>query len=139
MGIRGQLLQAFTAPLFPEESVSPFLGVHGSSGTATIRFEAGGSKVCFDAKIIGFDPTTAHVHYGEVGTNGGVVYDFSSTKVAPGRFFGCLTTVELGVDRDQVCEVLADGYLFYFNFHEVGDATLPGFFNTIRGQFPTIY
>lgn len=138
MGIRGQLLQAFTAPLFPEESVSPFLGVHGSSGTATIRFEAGGSKVCFDAKIIGFDPASAHLNYGEVGTNGGVVYDFSSTKVAPGRFFGCLTIEELDTTPVQVCEVLADGYLYYFNFHQFADPNSLGFFNTIRGQLPSI-
>jgi hypothetical protein len=139
MGIRGQLLQAFTAPLIPEEAVSPFLGVHGSSGVATMRFEAGGSKVCFDAKIIGFDPASAHLHSGAVGQNGGVVFNFSSTKVAPGRFFGCLTIEELNTSITEVREILADGYAYYFNFHRFADPNSLGFFNTIRGQLPTIH
>eukprot|EP00545_Synedropsis_sp_CCMP1620_P012266 CAMPEP_0119015000 /NCGR_PEP_ID=MMETSP1176-20130426/10502_1 /TAXON_ID=265551 /ORGANISM="Synedropsis recta cf, Strain CCMP1620" /LENGTH=364 /DNA_ID=CAMNT_0006968257 /DNA_START=22 /DNA_END=1116 /DNA_ORIENTATION=+ len=137
-GIRGQLLQSFTSQLDAEASVAPFLGVHGSSGVSSIRFEAGGSIVCFDATIVGFDPEVAHLAYGVTGTNGNVVYDFSSLKVAPGRFFGCLSIEELGTTLAEVCEILADGYVYYFDFHQSDIPDSIYFFNTIRGQLPEV-
>lgn len=137
-GIRGQLIQSFTAQLNPDQAASPFVGVDGSSGVATVRFEAGGTVLCFDATITGFDPNVAHIHFGEPRFNGPVIVDFSAVKVDAGRFFGCLSIGELGITLDAVCEILADGYIYYFNFHEDGPPENLLFLNTIRGQLPAV-
>lgn len=147
-GIRGQVLQAFTAPLSPEQSIAPFMGVEGASGTATVRFESGGTVLCFDASIDGFDPMIAHLNFAAENVNGPVILDFSSTRVGTGRFFGCLTIAELGIDIEAAKSILADGYIYNFDFHEgeappdfdfteMHGASIP-YLNTIRGQLPRV-
>jgi hypothetical protein len=136
-GIRGQFIQQFKAILSPDTAVAPFMGVAGASGIATVSIENGGGILCFDAQIAGgFNPLVAVINFGAVGTNGDVVFNFSSTKVAVSTFFGCLTLEELGTKLEDVCELVADGNLYYFNFHEgpPGDDNGGIFLNTIRGQ-----
>lgn len=134
-GIRGQLLQKFATVLSTDAVIAPFMGVPGSSGTATVRFENGGNTLCFDVEMTGFAPDFAHIHYSPKGSNGALLIDFSATQVAPSVFFGCLTLVELGIEIELVCEMLADGDQYYFDFHLVPPGTDdPVFLNTIRGQ-----
>lgn len=134
-GIRGQIAQGFTAVLTAGNPVAPLLRVSEAAGTATARVENGGDSICFDASINApFNPTIGTLNFGPVGTDGNVVADFSSTKQAPGRFFGCLTLVEMGISLSAVCEFLADPNVYYIIFHEDGPPDSPAFMNTIRGQ-----
>jgi CHRD domain len=61
-------------------------GALGASGVATIKFESAGTVICIDATIMGFDPALAHIHNAKAGSNGVLLVDFTSTKIAPGRF-----------------------------------------------------
>jgi hypothetical protein len=83
-------------------------------------------------------PSVARLYYGQPGMNGPVVFDFSSVKTGPGRFFGCIPIEQLGpnINVQVVCEVLADGYLYYFQFHQ--STTEPGFLTTVRAQIPPV-
>ena len=132
--IRGQLRQRLRTTVVPSEEVSPFMGKAGASGIATISFEAAGTVICIDATVKGFAPVLAHLHNAKVGFNGGVVVNFSSMMVAPGRFLGCGTLSELGVTNALVAQtILADPSDFYFNFH-LGASGTSDFNVAIRGQ-----
>jgi len=141
LAIRGQLLQAFKTTVVPSEEVSPFVGKVGASGVATIKFESAGTVICVDATIQGFDPVLGHLHNAQSGVNGPVVVDFSSTKVAPGRFLGCITVSdppEAGQPSVQtVLDILDDPSDYYFNFH-AGAPQTPDFNVAIRGQLDEI-
>lgn len=135
--VRGQLLQGFRTKLGNEQTVDPFNAVvPDASGMATVTFENGGTIGCFDATVNGFDPALAHIHFGQPGMNGPRFLDFSSVRVTSGRFLGCIPVAELGLTPMSVCELLADGYLYYFDFHL--SATEPGIFTSIRGQMPRV-
>lgn len=135
--IRGQLVQKFSAPLENMQTVTPFdQVVEGATGMATVSFEAAGSMTCFDVTIDGFDPGFAHVHMADMGMNGPRIFNFTSTKVDTGRFFGCIPTVELeeGVTVEEtVVMVLTNPEKYYFDFHLA--LTQPEVFTSIRGQF----
>ena len=126
--IRGQLRQRFRTGVVPSEEVSPFKGKSGASGDATISFESAVKLICIDATIKGFNPVLAHLHNGNAGSNGDVVVDFSSMKVAPGRFLGCASTSVL-----LATKILENPESFYFNFH-LGEPNTGDFFVAIRGQ-----
>lgn len=135
--VRGQFIQGFSAMLSNEQTVAPYnVVVPGASGMSTVTFENGATTVCFDSTINGFDPAVAHLHFGQLGSNGPIFFDFSDVRVTSGRFLGCLSVAELGQTPDSVCELLADGYIYYFDFH-LSD-TEPGVFTTIRGQLPQV-
>lgn len=135
--IRGQLLQGFMTKLSNDLTVAPYNNVvPGASGMSMLTFENEGTMACFDATINGFDPVLAHVHFGQPGSNGPIFFDFSSVKVEMGRFLGCISILDLGHTQQSVCELLADGYLYYFEFHQ--SDTEPGIFTTIRGQLPRL-
>lgn len=136
-GVRGQLIQGFSTMLANNQTVAPYnVVVPGASGMATVTFENGATTACFDATINGFDPTVAHLHFGQPGSNGPILFDFSQVSVTNGRFLGCLSVADLGQTPQSVCELLADSYLYYFDFH-LSD-TEPGIFTTIRGQLPQV-
>ena len=142
LAIRGQIVQAFSTTVLPSEEVSPFVGKDGASGVARIKFESAGTVICVDATIQGFDPVLAHVHNAQPGVNGPVVVDFSGTKVAPGRFLGCITLSvppEAGQPAtiENVVNILDDPSDYYFNFHD-GAAQTPDFNIAVRGQLDEI-
>ncbi|KAI2505692.1 CHRD domain [Fragilaria crotonensis] len=132
--IRGQVLQKFRTKVVPSEEVSPFKGKSGASGFATVSFENAGKAICIDATITGFNPVLAHLHNAKSGSNGAVVVNFTSKKVATGRFLGCGTLSELGVtDSSLASKILANPSSFYFNFH-LGNPDTSDFNVAIRGQ-----
>jgi hypothetical protein len=132
-GIRGQLVQGFKASLQNQQTVTPYDNViPDASGTASMTVESAGEIVCFDASIDGFDPMLAHLRFGEIGTNGNLVIDFSSTKVGTGRYLGCVPIGRLGIDIATVLAILAHGDSYYFEFHDAESE--PDFYTTIRGQ-----
>ena len=132
--IRGQLRQRFRTSVVPSEEVSPFKGKSGASGDATISFDAAGTVICIDATIKGFNPVLVHLHNGKAGSNGDVVVDFSSKKVAPGRFLGCGKLSELGVTNVLLAtKILENLSNFYLNFH-LGKPNTGDFNVAIRGQ-----
>ena len=141
LAIRGQLVQAFSTTLLPSEEVSPFVGKDGASGVASIKFESAGTVICVDATIQGFDPVLAHVHNAQPGVNGPLVVNFSDTKIAPGRFLGCITLsvpAEAGQPTiENVVNILDNPADYYFNFH--GGVPQTSDYNiAIRGQFDVI-
>jgi len=141
LAIRGQLVQAFSTTVLPSEEVSPFVGKDGASGVARIKFESAGTVICIDATIQGFDPVLAHVHNAQPGVNGPLVVNFSDTKIAPGRFLGCITLsvpAESGQPTiENVVSILDNPADYYFNFH--GGVPQTSDYNiAIRGQFDVI-
>ena len=132
-GIRGQLVQGFQAVLQNQQTVAPYDNViPDASGTASMTVESAGQIICFDASIDGFDPRLAHLRVGEVGTNGNLVIDFSTTKVGTGHYMGCVPIGRLGIDTTTVLAILAHGERYYFEFHD--SESEPDFYTTIRGQ-----
>ncbi|KAI2501523.1 hypothetical protein MHU86_12968 [Fragilaria crotonensis] len=124
----------------PSEEVSR-LWERRASGVATIKFESAGTVICVDATIQGFDPVLGHLHNAQSGVNGPVVVNFSSTKVAPGRFLGCITVANPPVagqpSVQTVLDILDDPSDYYFNFH-AGAPQTPDFNVAIRGQLDEI-
>lgn len=134
-GIRGQFIQRLTTDVSADEEVGQYEQDLDASGTATISFEDGGTTICMDANITGFDPVASHFHNGPAGANGDLVADFSKFRVAPGRFLGCNTLSGLGIDDSEIAsKVLDQPSDFYIQFHLGKQGS--GKFNTaIRGQF----
>jgi hypothetical protein len=62
------------------------------------------------------------------------IFNYSSTKIGPGRFFGCATLEELGVTIDDVVKLLTDPEMYYFDCHLTSEE--PSIFTSIRGQLP---
>lgn len=138
-GIRGQLVGELTTNLRPSEEVLPFKGSPGASGEATISFEEGGKVACIDATIVGLDPMVAQLHRGLPGANAGrEVLNFSSKRIAAGRFNGCGTLSQLGSDEgvDMTASILSDPSGYYMHFHLA--ASGPNFYTSIRGQLDDI-
>ena len=132
-GIRGQLVQSFMAILENQQTVAPYdTVIPGASGRSTMTVEAAGQVICFDATINGFDPELARLYFGQTGSNGNIVFDFSAAKVGAGRFLGCLPIETLGIGVQTVDEILADSYLYYMEFRVSASKSSP----TIRGQLP---
>jgi len=138
--IRSQLLTSFrNVPLSNDQVVEPFNSIDSdlSNGMASLFVQKGGTEVCFDVTLDGYNPDIGYVNRGLPDTNGVVVMDFSSTKVegVDGKFMGCMQTEdELGLRISDVVELLSDGYLYYFTMH-LADRP-PAFFRTTRGQIP---
>lgn len=138
LAIRGQLLQKFSLTVLPSVVADPFMGKEGASGVATIKFESAGTAICIDATIIGFDPALAHIHNAKAGSNGVLVVDFTSTKIAPGRFLGCISVpLTPGVDQPAsiaiVESILGDPSDYFFFVHEGIEPDLT-YYNGIRAQ-----
>lgn len=116
-GIRGQLVQGFTAVIQLVQTPPPNRNVvHGASGKASISVESAGQVICFDANINGFDSSKAQLHAGEMESKGILVMDLSPIKVGTGRFFGCRSIETLGIDIQTVLRFLADGEGYYLEF-----------------------
>ena len=123
--IRGQLVQGYRTKAFTKEEVDKFEEDFEASGEATIRFETAGSRICIDAKITGngFEAKVAHFHMGDFGSNGVQMADLSKKRIvgAPGRFLGCGTLADFGVDASQqatlAAKFLASPEHFYIQFH----------------------
>jgi CHRD domain len=140
LGIRGQLVDELTTNLRRSEEVLPFKGSPGAFGEATISFEEGGKVACIDATIVGFDPMVVHLHRGLPGENTGglAVLNFSSKRIAAGRFNGCGTLSQLGSDEgvETTASILSDPSGYYLHFHRA--ASGPNFFTSIRGQLDDV-
>ncbi len=119
-GIRGQLVQGFTTVVgLAQKSTPNHQVMHKASCRASISVESAGQVICFDAIINGYDSSKAQLRSGEIVTSGSLVMDLSSTKVGPGRFFGCRSIETLGIYIQTVLSFLADGDGYYLAFPSV--------------------
>jgi hypothetical protein len=143
-GVRGQLVQELTTHLTASEEVAPFIGMKGAHGVATISFEEAGTMVCIDATIEGFDPAVAHLVRRASGGSkkkGTKIFNFSTKRLAPGRFNGCGSLSQLALDGnfasvDTVASILHDPTAFCFHFHQAkGDSDNN---HGIRGQLDDV-
>ena len=55
--------------------LTPFVGVENAFGTAAVTITR--HRACIHAKIDGFRPMAAHIHFGAIDENGDVVMDFT--------------------------------------------------------------
>lgn len=93
------------------------------TGTARIRADAMGGRVCWQLNARGIDPATAaHIHRGEAGSSGPPVVTL--TPPVPESSEGCAP-----VDAAIVREMIARPHAFYVNIH---NAPFPQ--SAIRGQ-----
>jgi len=102
----------------------PGPGDADGSGTAEVRVDPAGGRICWSLYARGIDPATAaHIHRGAAGSAGPPVVTLT-TPDAAGRSEGC-ATVDPGLAR----EVAVRGHDFYLNVH-----TQPHPAGAIRGQ-----
>ena len=139
-GIRGQLVHELTAQVSDLQVKKPLIGVNGAHGVATVSFEEAGTVVCIDAAINGFDPVIA-VLRGGLNSKDDQIFDFSSKKLAPGRFNGCdklseLTAPGTFANVDTVTNILSDPTAYYFQFHQAKGGSQ--FNNAVRGQLDDV-
>lgn len=96
----------------------------GAHGVSTISFEEGGNVACIDATIEGFDPLVAQLRGGPV-SNKPLTLDFSSQRLAPGRFNGCIELSAPGTAASVVAakNILHDPTAYYFLFKQTKSST----------------
>jgi hypothetical protein len=102
----------------------PGPGDPDGTGTAEVRVDAGGPRLCWELFARGIDPATAaHIHRGAEGTAGPPVVTLT-TPDAAGSSSGCAA-----LDEGLAREIAAGPHNFYVNVH---NAAFPA--GAIRGQ-----
>jgi sugar lactone lactonase YvrE len=108
-----------------DDQGNPGQGDPDGSGSATITLDADAGKVC--AQIVVADiaqPTQAHIHRGEAGTNGPVVVDFTPF-ISGSVISGCAEEV----DSDLIKAIQANPSNYYVNVHNAEYSA-----GAVRGQ-----
>jgi Cu/Zn superoxide dismutase len=97
------------------------------TGTGTVALNAAQDKMFVNLSFSGLSSPAimAHIHTGARGTNGAILFDF--TSVTPGATSGSIPQQTFAITPAQVTDLKAG--LFYFNIHTTNN---PG--GEIRGQ-----
>ncbi len=117
---------AQTACSVESNCFGPTLSGPGGNGTANVTLNPGAGPVCYSMtlNLLG-DPTAAHIHRGEAGTNGPIVVPFfTSTPASVGTLEDCVQA-----DATVISDILANPAGFYVNVH---NADFPA--GAVRGQ-----
>ena len=111
-----------TASLSGDQEVPPT--ITGAVGTGTLSLASPSRELSGGISLNGMTATAAHVHLGEIGTNGAVIVPLAETAAGSGMWAVPSNTV---ITQDQAAAFAAGG--LYFNAHSTEN---PG--GEVRGQ-----
>lgn len=121
--IRGQIgREVFNAQMSPAQEVPP--PVSTATGSGVLSLDPANRKFTARITVTGMLATMAHIHTGEVGVNGGIIFPFTESPAGSGTW---VSATDATMTEAQL-QTLRDGGL-YFNAHSLAFPS-----GEIRGQ-----